>query len=379
LRRLKQEKEGKIMNILYDYQIFSLQRYGGISRYFCELIEEFSKQSNVNTLVSLQNSENYYLNNIYNNLNDSFLSKYNYKGKERILPYINKVKSIYEIKKGKYDIFHPTYYDTYYLKHIGKKPFVLTVYDMIHELYKEQYDSNETIERKKILLEKATKIIAISESTKKDIINLYNIPEEKIEVIYLSSSLQVKKDVVSDKLDKLPKRYILFVGARSGYKNFDLFLRAITPLLVKDKNLKLVCAGGGNFTDGENAILAKLKIEEEVTQITVEDDELGVIYSKAEVFVYPSMYEGFGIPILEAFNCNCPVALSDSSSFPEVAGKAAIYFDPKVESSIRDSVEKVINNKEFQSELREKGKIQAEKFTWKLTAEKTMSLYRGLV
>jgi glycosyltransferase involved in cell wall biosynthesis len=367
------------MNILYDYQIFSLQRYGGISRYFCELIEEFSKQSNVNTLVSLQNSENYYLNNIYNNLNDSFLSKYNYKGKERILPYINKVKSIYEIKKGKYDIFHPTYYDTYYLKHIGKKPFVLTVYDMIHELYKEQYDSNETIERKKILLEKATKIIAISESTKKDIINLYNIPEEKIEVIYLSSSLQVKKDVISDKLDKLPERYILFVGARSGYKNFDLFLQAIAPLLVKDKNLKLVCAGGGNFTDGENAMLAKLKIEEEVTQITVEDDELGVIYSKAEVFVYPSMYEGFGIPILEAFNCNCPVALSDSSSFPEVAGKAAIYFDPKVESSIRDSVEKVINNKEFQSELREKGKIQAEKFTWKLTAEKTMSLYRGLL
>jgi len=368
------------MRVLYDHQIF-IQNYGGISRYFCELIEQFRKEdSTINSILSLKISDNYYLKNIYGNKYTNFFSKSNFKGGKKVECFLNNKQSSKMLKKMNYEAFHPTYYDPYFLKYIGDKPFVLTVYDMIHEVYPDLFKSSDkTIENKKLLIEKADKIIAISESTKRDIIKLYDIPQEKIEVIYLASSLKLNSNCSDIIVNNLPERFILFVGQRAGYKNFDLFIEAISEIFKEDKGLKLVSVGGGEFSIKELDMLSILNIKDKVIHITADDNTLSMLYKKALVFVFPSLYEGFGIPVLEAFNCECPVALSNSSSFPEVAGEAGIYFDPTNKASIKDSIVKIIYDKKLQNELREKGKLQSQKFSWEKIAEKTKQLYSGLL
>ena len=159
------------MKVLYDHQIFTIQKYGGISRYFYELIKNFNKQRDINIYTSLFLSNNYYIRDRKDIYYNEFLPNGKFKYKQRLQIIINKLISIYNLKKQKYDIFHPTYYDTYFLKYIDNTPFVLTVYDMIHE--KLNNSSNDDITKNKILLcEKASKIIAISKSTKKDFLSL---------------------------------------------------------------------------------------------------------------------------------------------------------------------------------------------------------------
>lgn len=368
------------MKVLYDYQIFVQQNYGGISRYFCELIERFKKEKSINSILGLKFSNNYYLKSIYEDKYSGFFSKLNFKGSKRVEHFLNYNYTVRMLKKMNYEVFHPTYYDPYFLKYIGNKPFVLTVYDMIHELYPHLFKSNDrTVENKRLLIKKANKIIAISESTKRDIIKLYNIPQEKIEVIHLSSSLKLNPNCTNAIVDNLPDRFILFVGKRAGYKNFDLFIEAVSQILKEDKDLKLLSVGGGVFSKKELDMLSDLNIKDKVIHITTDDDTLSMVYKKALIFVFPSLYEGFGIPILEAFNCECPVALSNSSSFPEVAGEAGIYFDPTNKVSIKESIIQVIYDKKLQNELREKGKLQSQKFSWEKAANKTKQLYSGLL
>ena len=205
------------MKVLYDHQIFTMQIYGGISRYFIELMKNIENDNEIEYELSLRYSNNYYLKKLNNLTYKTFLENYSFKGKYRLLNILNKNVSKEYISRGDYDIFHPTYYNPYFLDYIDRKPFVLTIYDMIHEIYPEMFSSKDkTSERKKILAQKATKIIAISENTKRDIIKFLGIGENKIEVIYLGNSLNINKD---DKTINIiiPEKYILFVGSRRGY------------------------------------------------------------------------------------------------------------------------------------------------------------------
>jgi glycosyltransferase involved in cell wall biosynthesis len=111
----------------------------------------------------------------------------------------------------------------------------------------------------------------------------------------------------------------------------------------------------------------------------VNDAILAQLYQKALAFVFPSLYEGFGLPILEAFSCGCPVALSDSSSFPEVAKEAAIYFDPHIKSSMEEAILKIIHDEKLRDVLRRRGYEALKDFSWKKTAEKTLSLYKSIL
>jgi glycosyltransferase involved in cell wall biosynthesis len=250
---------------------------------------------------------------------------------------------------------------------------------MIHEIYPEMFSSKDkTPERKKTLAQKATKIIAISENTKKDIIKFLGIGENKIEVIYLANSINSIKNIDNINIE-LPKTYILFVGSRRGYKNFDLFIEAISPLLNDDVKLNVVCAGGGKFNDIEIEKLKNLKIKDRVFYYSGSDSVLAYLYKKAIAFVFPSLYEGFGIPLLESFACGCPVICSRTSSLPEVAGDAALYFDPTDKLSILKSIQKVIYDDELRDQLVYKGSQRVKEFTWKKTAEKTKKLYEEIL
>jgi len=356
------------MKVLYDHQIFSTQIYGGISRYFIELMKNF---------------DNYYLKQLSDFSCKSFLKNYDFKKRDRIINYINIIVSKNIISKREYDIFHPTYYDPYFLDYIGKKPFVLTIYDMIHEVLTNYFHCNDRVsEYKKLLALKADKIITISENTKEDIIKFYNISEKKIKVIYLASSLT---EFNMDKINnvnikhKLPKKFILYVGSRWGYKNFYNFIKAISLLLKNDRNLFIVCAGGGFFNEDEKEFLKSLSIQNKIFQLQVDDEGLQVLYKNALVFVFPSLYEGFGIPVLESFTCGCPVICSKTSSLPEVAGDAAVYFEPESELSILNSVQKVIYNNNLRSQLAHKGSQRVKEFSWEKTSKKTKKIYEDIL
>jgi glycosyltransferase involved in cell wall biosynthesis len=366
------------MKLLLDPQIFNLQRYGGISRYYTEV---FSRLSTNNDIIF----PSYSVQNIYFNKSKLFtfrqkvyffyiriLSKF----KIRRLEKTNDRNFSFfknKVSKQQFDLFVPTYYDSYFIDYIGSKPFVLTVYDMIYELFPDFFIYDKTVvPNKKYLMEKATRIIAVSKNTKKDILSIYpHIDSNKIDVVYHGCSIKVNKiDYVS-----LPEKYILFVGNRQNYKNFDFLVHSIKALLKNDDNLNLICAGGGNFNSSEKEMISTLGLESQIIQKYFSEDELGYFYNKAICFVFPSMYEGFGIPVLEAMTCGCPVVLAHHSSFPEVAGNAGVYFELNNSEDLKNKVDVLINNEILRNEYKLKGLEQIKKFSWDKAAIECLNVY----
>ncbi|MDR0506648.1 MAG: glycosyltransferase family 4 protein [Dysgonamonadaceae bacterium] len=377
------------MRILYDHQTFVLQKFGGISRYFTQIISNFPE--NVSVDISVKYSDNVYLKelkkyeieNIYNPC-DKFACNLKFKGKGLIFKLVRKLSpdkyancetkninlSIEKLKAKNYDLFHPTYYNDYFIEHIGNKPFVLTIHDMIHELYPELLNDMNLSIRKAALAKKASHIISVSENTKKDIIDILNIPEEKISVIYHASSLPAKKNILAN----LPEKYFLFIGERDGYKNFMFFVEAIAPILKEQNDIFVVCTGR-KFNSKENKILKDLNIRDNFIYVFIEEDELSSVYNQAIAFVFPSYYEGFGIPILEAFESDCPLILSNTSCFPEIAKDCALYFNPKDMKQMRKCMENIIDNNTLRRSLTDKGKIRVKDFSWADSSNKTLEVY----
>lgn len=312
------------------------------------------------------------LNTKYFNYN--FLNPYN----------INQKESIRLIKENNFDIFHPTYYDPYFLKYLGNKPFVLTVYDMIHEMYPDHFSaSDQTKVWKKELIERAEAIIAISENTKKDIIKFFNIDPNRVTVIYLGNPFDYIRyqDMINNNFDYslLDKPYLLYVGSRYGYKNFIFFINSVAKLLKKDKNLYLYCAGGGRFSQTELNILNRLDIVSKVKVVKTNDFILKILYENAQAFIFPSLYEGFGLPILEAFSCGCPAILSNSSSLSEIGSDAAYYFNPTDPESLIQSIEIILTNNCLREKLIAKGFQRLNSFSWRITAENTKKVYDNIL
>jgi len=372
------------MKVLIGPQIFELQFFGGISLYFSILINNFKKRKDIEFEFPLVYSDNRYLREL-NFLNYKSFHNENFPFKNQIKKYLlgeNRKQIINCIKKQDFDVFHPSYFDSYYLKHIKNKPFVLTVHDMTNEVLPEYFifdkNAEKTIEIKKLLMQKASRIIAISENTKKDILKFTDINEEKIDVVYHGKPLYIPENV--PELENLPAKYILFVGQRAKYKNFTNFLYSIADFLKQDEDLYLLSVGGFGFNKSEKEIIASLNLNKKVIYMPIENNmNLIQFYQKALFFVFPSLYEGFGFPILEAFQNGCPLICSNTSSFPEVAGDAALYFDPYDEISIKSAVEKLLYNNDLRKELVQKGYKQAEKFSWQKCTDETIKVYQKVV
>jgi glycosyltransferase involved in cell wall biosynthesis len=371
------------LKILYDHQIFEDQIFGGISRYFSELIK-FNPMAD----LSLKYSENiYFQQKCFKKLKifplapdyDNFIFPFNFKGKGRLYRYYNKIFprnnqiiSIKKINKSNFDLFHPTYYNPYFLEYLKGKPFILTVFDMIHELFPQYYhDDNVTVLKKQCLISQANIILAISENTKKDLLRFFPDLEEKIKVIYLGVSFQQLN------INTMKENFILFTGDRINYKNFNAFLKSVAPLLIK-YDLNLSCTGLP-FNDEENILLDTLNIKDRTTIHKYSSDEkLAELYSKALAFVFPSLYEGFGIPVLEAFASQCPAVLSNTGSLPEIGADAAVYFDPYSIDDMRNQIERVICSSSLRDEMIKKGKKQLKLFSWEKCAKETMEVYKSL-
>jgi glycosyltransferase involved in cell wall biosynthesis len=373
------------MKIILDPQIFNMQTYGGISRYYTEIFRRLNKRKNISIILPIHSTNNVYVANsglllTEKKLITPLIKTLNIIGistrslNKRISE--KQIKNIFE--NANFDLFIPTYYDPCFLEIIDNKPFVLTVYDMIHELFPQYFidDYWNVKHNKKVLIEKATKIIAVSNNTKKDIIKIYpHIDESKIEVIYHGNSIQVNENITID----LPENYILFVGSRDNYKNFYFLVEAIKDLLISDPTLILISAGGGKFKDEEIKFINDLGIQNQIEQRYFEENELGIFYKNAKCFVFPSQYEGFGLPVIESMACGCPIVLSNASSFPEVAGDAGIFFENNNKEDLRNKIELVLNDVNFRDIYIQKGLERSRLFTWEIAAEKCLEFYKTVI
>ena len=374
-----QEKSKAVLNemeklkIQYDHQIFTSQRYGGISRYFIELITRYDKCQETAPHIAASYTINSYLSETPSLGTKPFFQGINFKGKQRLLHTINKFKSVNQIKKKDFSVFHPTYYDSYFLRHIGDKPYVVTVHDLIHEIFPDMVHPKDfSRQMKKAILPRASFCISISEKTKQDLVKYYRIPEHKIRVVYHGAPERIEA-IMPTQVPEKP--YVLFVGKRGMYKNFSLFLKSLSDV-VKTRDLNIWCVGGGAPDKQEVGLVEALGIQNRIMFSVLSDPELAYGYANAEAFVFPSFYEGFGLPILEAFTYNCPVVLAKSSCFPEIAEDAALYFDPKSENDLRQQVESLLDSQDLRNLLKKKGSQRLEKFSWQSTAQQTLDIYR---
>ena len=366
------------MKIAFDYQIFAQQNYGGISRYYKNLASELLQlEQNVSIFAGLH--RNNYLTSLPNDIVSGYkISRYPPKT-AKLFQRANHYLTNYQMKLWRPEVIHETYYSNFsYSSNCA--PRVVTAYDMIHELFSKEFNKNDLITQRKInSFKRADHIISISHNTKKDLIEIFGLPSEKISVVHLASEAPTKiNNSVLNSVNSKP--FLLFVGPRSGYKNFLGLIEAFSHSQKLMNDFNIVAFGGGSLTSKELSIIKQKGFcEGQVKQIGGSDSVLVSLYKEASAFVYPSLYEGFGIPPLEAMTYKCPVISSNTSSMPEVIGSAGEYFDPKEPESIKVAIEKVVFSQSRIRDLKTKGIERLKIFSWENCAKETLKIYKNIV
>lgn len=376
----------KKIKIKYDFQIFNSQKYGGISKYFVYLyinIKNLGLNPNIvvpiyrNKYLSNLNRNNYF--NFYLNTENQFIN--------RILKVVSFLFDFIHSKFHKYDIVHKTYFASkinlfgfqFLLSSFSsaKSKNVITFYDMSYLLFpKLLKNSKNIVALQKEQCAKADLIISISESTKNDLIKYFNIDQNKIKVIHLGVDQEVFFKANNEYCVHY-NNFILYVGSRDGYKNFDIFLRSFSNL--KAHNINLVVFGGSNFNIKEINLINSLNILEKVFYLDGDEKLLAKLYNSAKMFVYPSLYEGFGLPILEAMSCGCPVIAGKNSSIVEVAGNAAKLIDTNDTEVLTNSMDEILENDELKLSLINLGLKRSKQFSWEKCALDTIEAYERLL
>lgn len=361
------------MKIAYDYQTFTQQTYGGISRYFVRLAQQLTAdQQQVRIFAP------YHRNRYVDELPEGV-----FKGRQldsfpprtaRLFSLYNRVASNGSINSWAPDVIHETYYSA---KPAGssKLPRITTVHDMIHERYPESFSRLDGSSRlKRASLARADLVICISENTKRDLIELFDTPEAKISVIHHGvDHIEARPKPPTD---SGVKPYLLYVGHRPGYKNFASLVGAVASSDRLRNDFDIVAFGGGAFSREELQMFSASGLrQDQVRQMGGSDEVLGRLYDGAKAFVYPSVYEGFGLPPLEAMARHCPVLSSNTSSMPEVIGDAAAFFDPADQDNLRHVLETELYSETRLQDLVNKGIERLKHFSWEKCARQTLEAY----
>ena len=381
------------MNILFDYQAFEMQPFGGVSKSYAKIISHL-KSMGVDARIAIKESDNEHL--IQTGIAPSikpfgtkhrhwFGSRKLFRGQKRITrtiltPFgckndflsINQDYCIKQLKKQKFDIFEPTFFDSYFLPYLKNKPFVLTVHDMIPEIL--GVDEPQVVQ-KKLLCPLAAHIHVPSQNTKNDLVCILNIDLEKITVTPHGSPDPPTTQYPSP----YPFPYLLYVGARWSYKNFAPFVKECAITIAKYPEIHVVCTGS-SFSPEEEKLIADCGLTQHFLQTHANEQSLQALYQNAIAFVYPSAYEGFGIPILEAFVCGCPVILNNASCFPEVGGGAAIYFDINRRGDLAEHIEAFLQaSEQDRAVMIARGRERAKIFSWEESARKLSHVYQTII
>jgi glycosyltransferase involved in cell wall biosynthesis len=369
------------VKIAFDHQTFTHQSYGGISRYYSILANElFFTKNDVKIFAGIHR------NNYLKCLPDGVVSGVSLKKyPSKTGPFfhvLNHITSQYQISKWKPELVHETYFSSPHTLFSSDAARVTTVYDMIHEIFPSQFSSRDsTSKSKRKTLNRVDHIISISESTKHDLINIFGVDESKISVVYLGVSLDGFSSVINDALSTVNgKPFLLYVGSRFGYKNFDGLLKAVASSAKLKSSFDIVAFGGGAFNSEELALIRSLGFSvSQVRQCSGSDQELAGLYSRAAAFVYPSLYEGFGLPPLEAMASGCPVVTSNTSSMPEVVRDAGVYFNPNEIEDMRFAIERVVFLPSVRSDLVLAGFENIKSFSWNKCAAETLTVYKKVL
>lgn len=368
------------MKVLLDYHGIDISRFGGVALYtyellrrlpnYCSVITGFTHVINqdavalqgIKTVPVWMQSDNPKLG--LNKLSSALCWRYcRNHNKHYLKTFLGQRQS--------YDLWHVTWdVEPWCLPFLEKKPFVYTVHDCIPELF--GYNA-EFLARRRLLATRAARIIAVSENTKCDCVKFWQVPEGKIDVVYHAASVSTQGDAHSRCVTN-HQPYILFVGKRAGYKNFEWFVKGLAPLLRQRPSVRLVCTGMP-FNDSEKKLLNRLCIQKQTEALFVEREAFSALYRGATVFVYPSKYEGFGMPILDAFHSGCPVLLANRSCFPEIGADSAAYFDENDEVSLVNSVTRFLDDDSYRRKLIEKGYMREQFFSWQKSAMETYVSY----
>lgn len=280
-------------------------------------------------------------------------------------------------------VFHST---EHLLVPLRGTPTVLTVHDLIFRLFPQHHKRlnywylNLAMP---LFVRRADYIIAISETTKRDLIRLYGTPEDKIRVIYEAAAPHFKPQPPATVAEVrlrygLPERYLLAVGTIEPRKNLARLVEALAILRRDDPALRLVVVGAEGWLTGgfHEAIEEQGQQDAVIRPGYIPDDDLPAFYTGAAVTVMPSIYEGFGLPVLEAMACGSPVACSQTSSVGEIAGDGAATFDPRDVESIATTLRRLLDDADLRAMLVERGVRRAAGFTWERAARETWAVYR---
>ena len=219
-------------------------------------------------------------------------------------------------------------------------------------------------------------MVAISESTKSEMVHHLGVAPEKIRVIHLASEVEPSSE---PPISAAGRPYLLWVGTRQSYKNFSQFIVALSRSKRFCSDCLLVCAGGPELSVDELQLLSDHRIPvDRVIHCRPDDNELASLYTHAEVLVYPSKYEGFGLPPLEAMTCGCPVVASNRTSIPEITGDAALRIDPDDADSIAAAIDRICDDGTYRTEMIRRGIERAQCFSWKRCVDSHLKLYESL-
>lgn len=360
------------MQILYTHDIFSRQGYGGISRYFVELFQHLTSLG-LDARVLAGEHINQHLKLLDGQFN--VVGKYSpHRSPFRFYKqFRNRIQQEKQLGSSDQQVAHHTYYS--FRRPLNSVRLVVTVHDLIPERFPGQFGWKARILSiaKRRSCSFADRILVNSQTTKSDLVSEFGLSPDKIDVTYLGNSLH---PYTSQSLPSpSEKPYILYVGSRFGYKNCRVVFEAFAQSRRLMQDFSLVCFGGGDFSSAEMQYLQDLGIASQVSHTRGDDFQLACHYKHASAFVYPSIYEGFGIPPVEAMSFGCPIVASTGGSIPEVVGAAGMYFDPKDAAMLRDSLESVLYDEELKSELRMSMKARQTLYSWEKTAKQTLACY----
>jgi glycosyltransferase involved in cell wall biosynthesis len=366
---------GQSLRILYDHQVFSLQDAGGASRYHFELIRNLQSLDEIamDLLLGLNGSVM-----PFSSLQQSRTRVFGRRTamKPGLSRYaINELLSAMAAPlRGRVDIYHPTLYRA--LPWVRRRGVVVTHHDCIHERFPHLFPNAASIvATKRKLFAQAGAIICVSASSQRDLLHFYDVPENKTHVIHHGFvPLSLMQGGV-----ETSGPYLLYVGSRASYKSFGLLLEAFSRSGLGG-SYRLLAVGGGAFTTQEQEQIASLRLTGLITLVPKADDAtLARAYRDAALFVYPSLYEGFGFPPLEAMSVGCPVLANRTSSLPEICGDAAFYFDSSDPEQLAQRLQSIVEDKQGLADKRKLGEEQVKLYDWGRCAHSTLAVYRQVI
>jgi glycosyltransferase involved in cell wall biosynthesis len=362
------------VRIAVDHQVTSLQDAGGMSRYHYELARQLRRGEGI-SLDLLLGGENAVL--PFPSLEGEGVHVESWKSRLRPGYPRYAMNALWTAAvaplRGRYDIYHATYHR--WELAIRHRALVATHHDATQERFPHLFPNAAAIRtRKRRLYQRADMVICVSESARRDLIEIYGVDESRTRLVHHGVTPVAENAAEPGNGEGRP--YVLYVGWRRAYKNFLALVRAFAAAGVA-RHMRLVVAGGGEWSAAERATITELRLEDRVVLLErVDEAELGDIYSGASLFVYPSLYEGFGLPPLEAMSAGCPVLVSRSSSLPEICGQAAHYFDPADERSLEQELGRLLSDPVLLRAKVEAGLAWVGRYTWETAAQGTLAVYR---